>query len=156
MLGQQLCGQLGDGTSTQRVTPTPVSRLGSGVAALAVGGYHTCALTTGGASTCWGDNQYGQLGDGTRTQRVTPTPVIGLDSGVAGVAAGYSHTCAVTTGGGVLCWGYNQYGQLGDGTTTQRVTPTPVSGLGTGVAALAAGRYHTCALTRPEALPAGA
>jgi alpha-tubulin suppressor-like RCC1 family protein len=152
-LGGVLCwgangpGQLGDGTTTNRSTPTPVSGLGSGVAAIAAGGTHTCALSLIGAVVCWGYNTYGQLGDGTWTDRLTPTAVSGLASGVVVVAAGEGHTCAVTAVGGVLCWGHNTSAQLGDGTTTNRSTPTAVSGLGSGVVTLAAGSLHTCAVT---------
>ena len=140
-------GQLGDGTTTSRSTPTPVTGLSSGVAAIAVGGSHICALTTTGGVVCWGSNSYGQLGDGTTTNRLTPTPVTGLSSGVAAITAGADHTCAVTTGGGVSCWGYNYYGRLGDGTTTNRSTPTEATGLSSGVSAVVAGGSHTCALT---------
>jgi alpha-tubulin suppressor-like RCC1 family protein len=142
-------GQLGDGTTTQRLTPVAVSGLASGVTAVATGAYHTCAVTSGGGVVCWGDNGYGQVGDGTTTsQRLTPVAVSGLASGVTVVAAGSSHTCAVTSGGGVSCWGNDGNGQLGDGTTTmQRRTPVAVSGLASGVTAVATGTTHTCALT---------
>jgi alpha-tubulin suppressor-like RCC1 family protein len=111
------------------------------------GGSHTCALTPRGNLVCWGDNQFGQLGDGTMTNRGTPVAVSGLSSGVAAIALGRGHTCALTPDGGVVCWGDNASGQLGNGTMTNPWTPTPVSGLGSGVAAVAAGESHTCALT---------
>jgi alpha-tubulin suppressor-like RCC1 family protein len=145
--GLNAAGQLGDGTTTHRLTPVNVSGLTSGVAAVAAGYSYTCALTTGGGVKCWGGNLYGQLGDGTTTQRLTPVDVAGLISGIAAVAAGDVHTCALTTGGGVKCWGYNGDGELGDGTTTNRFTPVDVSGLTSGVVAIAAGSGHTCALT---------
>ena len=140
-------GQLGDGTTTDRLVPTTVWGLASGTAQVSAGGSHTCALTTGGGVVCWGWNYSGQIGDGTDSTRMTPTAVSGLANGVAVVAAGGSHTCALTTGGGVMCWGANANGQLGDGTTTsRRLTPTAVSGLTSGITAIAAGGAHTCAL----------
>ncbi len=101
---------------------------GSGpTAPLALGGVHTCALTTADAVKCWGSNTFGQLGDGTTTPRLSPTNVPELSSGVAAVAAGISHTCAVTTADAVKCWGSNTFGQLGDGTTTDQHSPVGIS-----------------------------
>jgi alpha-tubulin suppressor-like RCC1 family protein len=145
--GYNAFGQLGDGTTTDRHTPTDVSGLGSGVAALAAGAFHTCAVTNGGGVKCWGANGEGQLGDGTTTRRYTPVAVSGLASGVTAISAGLGHTCALTAGGGVKCWGENHAGELGDGTTTDRHTPVAVSGLSSGVWSIAAGNDHTCALT---------
>ena len=123
-------GELGDGTTTDQWTPTAVSGLSSGVTAVAAGGDHTCALTAGGGVLCWGRNQNGELGDGTTTSRNAPTPVVGLGSGVVAIAAGMSGTCAMLAGGGLACWGSNTSGQVGDGTTTSRLTPTLVSAQG--------------------------
>ena len=109
---------------------------------IAAGVSYTCALADGGGVKCWGDNGIGQLGDGTTTTRYTPVDVSGLGSGVTALAADGNHTCALTTGGGVKCWGYNGSGQLGDGTTTTRHTPVDVGGLRSGVTALVAG-YDT-------------
>jgi alpha-tubulin suppressor-like RCC1 family protein len=146
--GYNAQGQLGDGTTTDRYLPTNVVGLSSGVAAIAAGTHHTCALlaSTGGVQ-CWGANWSGQLGDGTLTGQHVPTNVVGLSSGVAAIELGTSHTCALLSStGGVQCWGENWNGQLGDGTTIDRLVPTSVLGLSSGVAAIAAGHGHTCAL----------
>ncbi len=140
-------GQLGDGTKTLRKTPVDVAGLSSGVVAVATGYRHTCALTGSGGVKCWGANIYGQLGDGTTAGSNSPVDVAGLTSGVTAIAAGYSSTCALTSASGVKCWGDNAYGQLGDGTTTQRLTPVDVAGLGNGVMAVKAEGDHPCALT---------
>lgn len=143
--GWNFYGQLGDGTTTLRNTPVNVSGLSSGVASVALGNYHTCALTTGGGVKCWGWGAGGQLGDGTGTDRVAPVDVTGLTSGVSILGVGYAHTCALTTGGGVKCWGENGNGQLGDGTTTNRNAPTDVGGLTSGVVSISVGFYNSCA-----------
>lgn len=137
-------GQLGDGTNTTRRAPVQVSGL-SNVTAIAAGMYHTIALKDDGIVWTWGYNGYGQLGDGTTTTRRIPVQVSGL-SNVAAIAAakGY-HTVALKEDGTVWTWGYNGYGQLGDGTTITRRTPVQVSGL-SDVIAIAGEYYHTLAL----------
>ncbi len=141
-------GQLGDGTTTRRLTPAAVSGLATGVRAIVAGTDHTCTLTSAGGVKCWGSNDFGQLGDGTTTDQRAPVDVRGLAGGVTAFAAGYFHTCALTSAGAVKCWGYNRYGQLGDGTRTDRHTPVGVAGLAGGVTAITAGGGHSCALTR--------
>ena len=146
--GNNASGQLGDGTTKKRSRPTAVTRLDGRAVAVTAGRNHTCALLEGGSVVCWGDNRYGQVGDGTTKDRSEPTEVEQLSAGVLSVAAGSDHTCAVVPGAAVTCWGRNSRGgPLGDGTLTDRTAPVPVMGMDSSVAAVTGGTSHTCALT---------
>ncbi|KAB2936420.1 MAG: hypothetical protein F9K25_00505 [Candidatus Contendobacter sp.] len=114
-----------------------------GGAAIAGGRSHTVALKSDGTVWAWGDNQWGQLGDGTTNPHLTPIPVKGLNNIVA--ITGNSQTVALKGDGTVWSWGRNREGQLGDGTTADRTTPVQVVGLN-GVNAIAAGVWRTVAL----------
>ncbi len=138
-------GQLGDGTMVNSSVPVAVKDL-RGVAALAAGWSHTCALTDAGAVWCWGYNQNGELGNGKTADSSLPVPVSGLTSGVASIGTREDHTCAVLMGGAVRCWGYNEFGQLGDGTRTSRSVPVDVQGLTGRSIQVVAGMNHTCVL----------
>lgn len=140
--GYNAAGQLGDGTTTDRMTPVQVSGL-AGVTAVAAGWYHTVALKSDGTVRTWGTSG-GGLGDGTMTTRTTPVQPLGL-AGVTAVTAGVDHTVVLKSDGTLWAFGYNNFGQLGDGTTVTRLTPVQVGGL-TGVTAAAGGFYHTVAL----------
>jgi hypothetical protein len=140
-------GEIGDGTRHDRLKAVPVSGLGSGVAAVSAGFDHTCALLTGGGVMCWGNNRNGELGDGTTTNRLTPQPVNGLGSGVGSISAGFNHTCAVTTGGAAKCWGANESGELGDGTTKDRNHPVGVYRASSGIDSISAGGFRNAGLT---------
>jgi uncharacterized protein (TIGR03437 family) len=140
------------GIKSNTVTIAIAGIVGSKIAA---GESHTCAVTGAGAVLCWGLNQYGQLGNGTTTDSLTPVPVTGLTSGVVAITAGQNFNCALTKAGTVMCWGFNVTGNLGNGTdggVSQSTTPVEVldpTGKGSlsGIVAIAAGQYHTCAIT---------
>jgi len=121
-------------------------RVAGEFSAIVAGDNYTCMLTTSGGVKCMGRNNYGQLGDGTTTDRTVPVDVQGLTRGVSALAAGENHTCALMMDGGVKCWGRNYFGQLGNGTTAYSLLPVDVKGLPTGTATLAAGNNHTCAI----------
>lgn len=140
-------GQLGDGTTVSRNTPVNVDGLTNRVSMITAGLRHTCVLTIAGSVKCWGNNQDGQLGDGTTVGRDAPVDVLALTNGIKAITAGERHTCALTAARGVKCWGNNRDGQLGDGTVIERVTPVDVAGLTSEVSAITAGEWHTCALT---------
>lgn len=163
--GRNGSGQLGNGTTTDSLLPVDVHTSSndtsplSNVKALTIASSHTCALTISGTVKCWGSNGEGRLGDGTEnasstpvnvhTSSTDPTPL----SGITAISSSESHTCALTTGGSVKCWGFNDFGRLGDGTTMARLWPvdvhtssassTPLSG----IVAIATGSKRTCALT---------
>ena len=119
-MSQSRCWWPALGLALMTAAVWPSAGAAAPASSLSSGNAHNCAVTTAGAVWCWGQNDYGQLGDGTSTSSNTPVAVSGLGSGVVAVAAGYAHTCAVTSAGAVWCWGRNIYGQLGDGTTTIR------------------------------------
>ncbi len=144
--GLNSSGQLGDGTNEDRHTPVDVSELQNGIKAVAGGGSHTCALTTTGGVKCWGGNWAGQLGDSTTNFSSIPVDTIGMTSGVRVLTANWAHTCALTSSGGVKCWGLNDVGQLGDGSHTDPYIPIDVNGITQGASDLAAGGRHTCAV----------
>ena len=143
--GYNTYGRLGDGTHDDSAEPVDVTGLTSGVSAADAGGSHTCALTDAGGVKCWGRGTEGQLGNGTWAESATPADVTGVSSGVVAIAIGDWHSCALFESGGVQCWGRNDSGQLGNGSTDNSSTPVDVTGL-TDAAAIAAGGHHTCAL----------
>ena len=145
-------GQLGNGSTVDSPVPVSVIGLDSGVTAIAAGLRHTCALLDAGGVKCWGHNGDGQLGDGTGLDSSTPVAVAGLPSGVAHIDAGWFGMCALTVDGAALCWGDNEYGRVGDGTTEDRFAPVMVTGLDAGVLAIATDSFHSCAVTAGRAL----
>ena len=137
---------LGNGSNSQRNAPVDVLGLTSGVVAIGAGGFNSCALTAVGGMKCWGGNVEGELGDASTNPRLVPGDVSGLLAGVSAIAVGGSHACALTTGGGMKCWGSILHGQVGNNSPTNQLTPADVVGLTSGVTAISAGSAQTCAL----------
>lgn len=143
--GRNLRGTLGNGGGGDSTVPVAVHGLTSGVKALAAGDRHSCVVTQDGAVACWGSNQNGQLGDGTRVDRSEPIWVAGLGEPAVAVDAGDHHTCAVMESGNVVCWGTSWRGESGNAGYTG--TFASISGLSGRAVSIATGFLHTCATT---------
>jgi len=141
--GGNISGLLGDGTTTDRLTPIQIGMV-TDWAFVAAGDSHTVAIRTDGTLWAWGSNSNGQLGDGTTTNRLTPIQ-IGTTMNWATVATSRNRTVAIRTDGTLWAWGSNSNGQLGDGTTTDRLTPIQI-GTATNWASVSADWYHTVAI----------
>ena len=121
--GNNMNGQLGDGTTQGHPIPVKVQNL-SGVHSIAAGSSFTCAVLEDGVVRCWGDNQQGQLGDGTKMSRLQPETVLDL-TGVIDISPGFWHTCAVVRDRSVRCWGSNDFGGLGGAPAGLRPSAVP-------------------------------
>ncbi|HSG06010.1 MAG TPA: hypothetical protein VLB09_06395, partial [Nitrospiria bacterium] len=143
--GYNSYGQLGNGTTSDAFTsPVTVSGITNAVA-LSLGSNYSCALLSGRTIQCWGDNKFGQLGDGTGIDSTIPVTVSGISNATAISAAG-AHACARLQGGAMKCWGDNIFGQLGDGSTaTESLVPVTVAG-GLNAQSVSTGEGHTCAV----------
>jgi len=140
----EMCNGIDDNCNGQTDEGNVCGVAGGAGAKVSAGGYHTCAIKQDGSLWCWGRNDYGQLGDGTYSDRTTP---VQITSGVSSVALGLYYTCAVKTDGSLWCWGDNYYGQIGDGTSGWGINKnTPVQIMSSGVSSVALGGAHTCAV----------
>ncbi len=153
--GANTHGQVGDGSGAPSINePTHIAILGDNIASVGTGGEHTCAVTIDGRLFCWGSNAFGQVGDGQvngSEDVLVPTEITSLQDQVAEVSVGFAHTCTLMKDSSVYCWGYNAYGEIGDGTSQEinmadGVKPTPVhiTSLNTDVEVLSAGGFYTC------------
>jgi alpha-tubulin suppressor-like RCC1 family protein len=158
--GQNLFGQFGDNTFTNSSVPVAVTTAGTplqgkSIAAIAVGGSHNLALCSDGTLASWGENSYGKLGNNSTTNSNVPVAVTTMGTALEGktvvaVAAGSSHSLALCSDGTVVSWGLNQYGQLGNNSTTTSLVPVAVTTAGTVLAgktvvAITAGYSHCMA-----------
>jgi hypothetical protein len=138
-------GQLGNGTTSQYYTSTPVSMTNLGaIKQVAVGAGFTLILKSDGTVWSWGDNAYGQLGNGTTVSSLVPVQVTGL-SNVASISTSWYHCFAIMSDGTLKAWGKNDSSQLGDGTTTNTSTPKTISGISS-VASISVGYNHSLAI----------
>jgi alpha-tubulin suppressor-like RCC1 family protein len=144
-------GQLGNGSTASSTAPSLVSG-GLRFQHVSTGNLHSCGVTLDDRVYCWGFNFLGQLGDGTgypeNIRRLTPVLVAG-GRRFRQVRAGYAFTCALTTSSAAFCWGYNVFGQLGDGTRTTRYAPVQVKG-GQKWRQINAGTEHICGVTQAD------
>jgi alpha-tubulin suppressor-like RCC1 family protein len=151
--GHNYIGEVGDGTTTARRAPQQVPGL-TNVVAIAASFYNSYAIKADGTLWAWGNNGWGQIGDGTTTNRLSPVQVPGL-TGVQAIAAGESFALAIVSNGAsigaVWAWGYNNVGQLGDGTSAYHLTPRPVVGASS-VKNVFAGRAWSMARTADDEL----
>ena len=141
--GDNTFGQLGNDSTVSSPVPVSPSGLG-GVESVAAGGDNTCVLITDGTARCWGSDDSGQVGSGvTGGPVLVPVPVTGLSTIVA-LTVGQAHACALFTSTGVSCWGQNNVGQLGNGSTISSAVPVGVDNL-SGAVSVVAGFDHNCA-----------
>ena len=145
--GYNANGQLGDGTTTDR--PSPAAVAGNVSFAKLVtnsDGEYRCGLTSAGSAYCWGTNWAGQVGNGTTNNNQTSPVVVSGGLTFTSIVVGGYHTCGLTSDGSAYCWGYNSYGQLGDGTNVNQSSPVAVTG-GLKFSTISAGWLYTCGLT---------
>lgn len=156
--GSNYRGQLGNNSTVDSSVPVPVDTSGvlSGktITSIAVGQYHTCAIASDNRAYCWGRGGDGELGNNTTTDALVPVAVAmsGALSGktITSVSVGSIHTCAIASDNKVYCWGYDGYGQFGNGTNSNSLVP--VAAMNTGplasstISSLSAGGIHTCVI----------
>ena len=156
-------GMMGNGTLTGSGYPGDVLVAQSGanlngIISLSAGSFHICSLTQTGGVKCWGRNNKGQLGNGTTTNSSVPVDVLVQAGGAAlsnivSISSAQNHMCSLTQTGGVKCWGSNDNGQLGNGTTTNSSVPVDVlvqagGAALSGIVSISSGNSHNCALNK--------
>jgi len=153
--GENSYGQLGTGNIDWSTVPVDATVLGTDISGIAVGYSYTCVLlsSTKGIK-CWGDQEHGQLGNGTISFSTlfTPVDVIGLLQGASSIQSSNNSTSCAILNGASKCWGQNTNGQLGNGSTGDSAVPADVFGLSSGISSISTGLFHTCALTNSDSV----
>jgi alpha-tubulin suppressor-like RCC1 family protein len=150
--GQNSYGQLGDGTTTDSTVPIHVQGLTTPVLQLTAGYAHTCALMSKGEVLCWGQNDSGQLGDGTNLDRCEPVEVTGLEGDILTIMSGWSYTCAMDEHGKLICWGLGPFDPKDGNLQISHNSPYQLDWLDSAFQALATGVYHLCLVTQNGAI----
>ena len=152
--GRNNSGQVGDGTTSRRLSPVEICITTTDCPAnwvsVAAGSYHSLAINADGELYAWGWNNNGQVGDGTTTRRTSPVRIgtSANNTNWVKIAAGYAHSLAINAAGELYAWGWNDSGQVGDGTTTRRTSPVRISTStnNTNWVKIAAGYEHSLAI----------
>jgi len=160
--GYNYHGQLGDGTTDDKHVPTEITdqfnfAIGETITSISLGAYHSSALTSEGRVFTWGYNSYGGLGIGTTVEKHVPTEItnqfnLAIGETITTITLGSHHSSALTSEGRVFTWGYNDSGQLGDGTFSRKLVPTDITNqfnlaVGEEIEVLSLGSIHSSALT---------
>jgi alpha-tubulin suppressor-like RCC1 family protein len=144
--GDNTYGNLGDNTTTNKSSPVQTVAYGTNWKLVAGSGYHTCAIKTDGTLWLWGINNRGQLGDNTTTRKSSPVQTVAYGTNWKSISGSGGSCSAIKTDGTLWTWGYNNYGQLGDNTTTYVSSPIQTVAYGTNWKLVSAGNYHTAAI----------
>jgi len=160
--GYNVYGQLGDGTLDNKLYPTEITNqfnlaIGELITNVSLGAYHSSAFTSEGRIFTWGHNNHRELGDGTTVDKYIPTDItsqfnLTIGETITSVSMGGNHSSVVTSEGRIFTWGRNDFGQLGDGTTTSKDVPTEITNkfnlaIGESITNVSLGAYHSSAIT---------
>lgn len=143
--GEGIFGQVGLNPFASSAAPVRISTLTEKIVSMQAGWFHTCLLTESGRVLCWGKNQDGQLGNAAQISRADPVSPVKMDNGVSLLASGGQSNCSIAADQITYCWGRNNYGQIGDQTSTDRLIPIAVK-LPIVPTQITVGGSHVCAL----------
>lgn len=143
--GEGTFGQIGLNPFKNSAVPVKAFSFSTMVTSIQAGWFHTCLLTIDGLVSCWGKNQEGQLGNAALISRADPVTPVGMGKDIKVLSVGGQEACVIKQDNSVFCWGKNNYGQIGDVTTKDRLIPEEIS-LPEKVTQIYVGGSHACAM----------